>query len=142
MSKETVKEYTNGDLTVVWKPKKCIHAEICVKTLPQVYDPKARPWIQPEHATIEALQAQIDQCPSGALTYRMKGETQAEATAEHVTQLAVMQNGPLIVDGELQITDANGNTTRREGKTALCRCGHSQNKPYCDGAHARIGFEG
>ncbi|MEL7005190.1 MAG: (4Fe-4S)-binding protein [Bacteroidota bacterium] len=67
MSQEIIKEYSNGDLTVVWKPKKCIHSEICVKTLPQVYDPNARPWIQPENATIEALQAQIDQCPSGGV---------------------------------------------------------------------------
>ncbi|MEO1808757.1 MAG: (4Fe-4S)-binding protein [Bacteroidota bacterium] len=141
MSQEIIKEYTNGDLTVVWKPKKCIHSEICVKTLPQVYDPNARPWIQPENATIEALQAQIDQCPSGALTYKMKGvEPTAASTA--ATHIAVMQNGPLIVNGEIELTDANGNTTTKAGKTALCRCGHSQNKPYCDGAHARVGFEG
>jgi len=71
----------------------------------------------------------------------MKGaEPTAASTA--TTHIAVMQNGPLILDGELAITDANGNTTTKVGKTALCRCGHSQNKPYSDGAHARVGFEG
>lgn len=64
-------EYPNGNLRVVWKPGKCEHAGICVKLLPNVYDPKARPWIQAENATIEELKAQIDKCPSGALSYRM-----------------------------------------------------------------------
>jgi len=67
---ETTKEYKNGNLTIVWKPKMCIHAGVCVKTLPEVYDPKATPWITCENASVEALKSQIDACPSGALTYR------------------------------------------------------------------------
>jgi uncharacterized Fe-S cluster protein YjdI len=67
---ETTKEYKTGNLTVVWKPKLCIHAGVCVKTLPQVYDPKATPWITCENASVEALKRQIDSCPSRALTYR------------------------------------------------------------------------
>ena len=67
---ETVKEYQKEDLTVLWNPKKCIHAGVCVKTLPEVYDPKAKPWITPEHASKEAIKHQIDHCPSGALSYR------------------------------------------------------------------------
>ena len=67
---EITKEYKNGNLTVVWKPKMCIHAGVCVKTLPKVYNPKATPWIVCENASIEALKNQIDACPSGALTYR------------------------------------------------------------------------
>lgn len=68
---EKVKEYTNGDITVIWKPELCIHSGICVKTLPQVYNPKERPWVKPENATTEELKAQISKCPSGALSYRM-----------------------------------------------------------------------
>jgi len=67
---EKVKAYPKGDFTVIWKPKKCIHAGECVKRLPQVYNPKARPWITPENASIEALKTQIDACPSGALSYK------------------------------------------------------------------------
>ena len=44
-------EYDNGEVTILWKPKLCIHAGICVKTLPQVYNPKAKPWVKPENAT-------------------------------------------------------------------------------------------
>jgi Uncharacterized conserved protein len=69
MSKETVKNYSNGEITIVWKPDKCIHSGICVKTLPQVYNPQAKPWISIENATTEQLIAQLDNCPSGALSY-------------------------------------------------------------------------
>ena len=44
---DIVKDYTKGDLTIHWKPAKCIHSEICVKTLPEVYKPSEKPWIQP-----------------------------------------------------------------------------------------------
>ena len=71
MEREIVKKYSNGELTVVWKPKKCIHAGECVKALPQVYNPKEKPWIKAENATTEELKAQINKCPSGALSYLM-----------------------------------------------------------------------
>ena len=67
---ETIKEYQKDGLTVIWQPKKCIHAGVCVKSLPKVYDPKAKPWIRPQNASAEDLKRQIDNCPSGALNYR------------------------------------------------------------------------
>ena len=63
------KEYSNGEITVVWKPELCAHAGICVKTLPNVYKPKEKPWIQIDNATTEELMNQVSQCPSGALSY-------------------------------------------------------------------------
>ena len=65
----TTKEYKTGKLTIIWRPEKCIHSGVCVKSLPAVYNPKAKPWIVPENASEEALMKQIDACPSGALTY-------------------------------------------------------------------------
>jgi uncharacterized Fe-S cluster protein YjdI len=69
-----IKEYTNGEVTVIWKPELCKHAGICVKTLPEVYKPNEKPWINAEKGTTQALIDQINQCPSGALTYRMNEE--------------------------------------------------------------------
>ena len=69
--KEIVKEYSNGELTVVWKANKCIHSGICVKSLPNVYHPKEKPWIKPELASTQELKAQINKCPSGALSFYM-----------------------------------------------------------------------
>ena len=67
-----MKEYVKDDLVIMWKPEKCIHAGICVKTLQNVYNPKEKPWIKPENATVEELEQQIDLCPSKALSYRKK----------------------------------------------------------------------
>ena len=64
-------EYSNGEITVVWKPGLCVHAAKCVGTLPEVYKPGERPWIKIENATTEEMVAQIKTCPSKALTYRM-----------------------------------------------------------------------
>ena len=63
---------TNDDITISWKPDLCIHAANCVKNLPEVYNPKAKPWIKIENATTEELKAQISTCPSGALSYTEK----------------------------------------------------------------------
>lgn len=65
----SVKEYSNGEITIVWQAEKCIHSGVCVRKLPQVYNPAERPWIKPENATTEALKNQIKACPSGALSY-------------------------------------------------------------------------
>ncbi len=68
-NKEITKKYTKDELTIVWKPGKCIHAAVCVHTLPKVYNPQAKPWIAVDNATTEELKAQIESCPSGALSY-------------------------------------------------------------------------
>lgn len=64
------KEYSNGEITILWKQEKCIHAGVCVKTLPKVYNPKERPWITPENATSKELVDQVAKCPSGALSIK------------------------------------------------------------------------
>ena len=69
--KAMTKEYKTDDLTIIWQPEKCTHAGICVRTLPKVYNLQARPWCQPQNATTEELIAQIEACPSGALTYKL-----------------------------------------------------------------------
>lgn len=68
---EKVIEYTNGEVTVIWKPEMCQHAGICVKMLPDVYRPKERPWVRLELATTKEIIDQVAKCPSGALTYKM-----------------------------------------------------------------------
>lgn len=64
------KEYSNGEITIVWKPKLCIHSGVCVKTLPKVYNTKERPWIKPENATTQEIIDQVGKCPSGALSIK------------------------------------------------------------------------
>lgn len=141
MSKDVIKEYSNGEITVVWQSSKCIHAGVCVKMLPEVYNPKARPWINIDNADTVALKEQVLKCPSGALTYYMNG-AKNEVGNISTTKVEVLNGGPLLVHGTLNIVDQNGEISTKERTTAFCRCGHSANKPYCDGAHQKAGFDG
>lgn len=139
--KEIVMEYSNGEITVLWKPKTCIHAAECVKRLPNVYKPKEKPWIKIENASTNELKSQIEACPSGALSYKMTNEMNKEE-AYLETKVEIRENGPLLVYGTLHITNAKGETEKKNKTTAFCRCGASQNKPYCDGSHLKSGFQG
>ena len=77
MSKETF-NYTNGEVTVVWKPKLCQHSKNCWKGLTDVFDPRKRPWIKMEGASTEKIVEQVKKCPSGALSFFMNKETKQE----------------------------------------------------------------
>jgi len=139
-SKEIVKRYEADGFTILWKPAKCIHSEICVKTLPEVYRPDDKPWIQPENASITELRAQIDRCPSGALAYE-ESKLNTPLNAKTMTEIQVVKGGPLIVKSDCKLEGADGNVETREGNTAFCRCGASSNKPFCDGSHRKVDFE-
>jgi len=141
MEKEIRREYTNNELTIVWKPKSCIHAKECIKALPKVYRPDEKPWIQIEHATTDELIAQIKKCPSGALSFYMNGEENKEEKAFE-TKVEVLKNGPLLVHGTLRVKDSEGREEVKNETTAFCRCGASSNKPYCDGTHVKVNFKG
>lgn len=64
------KEYSNGEVTVVWEAGKCIHAAQCVANAPRVFKPRERPWVQMEGDNTEAIVAAVRKCPSGALSIK------------------------------------------------------------------------
>lgn len=136
-----IKEYSNGEVTVVWEAEKCIHSAICAKGLPRVFRPKDRPWVKIDAAETEAIVEQVKQCPSGALGFYMNNE--ADKTSEHLeTKVEVLKNGPLLVYGTLKVTHKDGNQETKNRTTAFCRCGLSNNKPFCDGTHVKENFIG
>jgi uncharacterized Fe-S cluster protein YjdI len=67
-------KYSNGEVTIVWKPDLCIHSGNCFRGLPQVFKPKEKPWITPEGSTTEKIIEQVKKCPSGALGFFMNEE--------------------------------------------------------------------
>ncbi len=136
-----IKEYSNGEVTVIWEAEKCIHSAICVKGLPKVFNPNARPWIAIDTASTDDVVSQIKQCPSGALSFYMNNES--DKTSQSLeTKIEVLENGPLLVYGTLKVTHKDGNEEIKNKTTAFCRCGASQNKPYCDGEHVKNQFKG
>lgn len=135
------KEYSNGQVVVVWEAEKCIHSAICAKGLPDVFRPRVRPWVSINAATTEAVVSQVKQCPSGALSYYMNDKR--NKTAEYLeTKVEVLENGPLLVYGILSVIHKDGSKEIKNKTTAFCRCGASSNKPYCDGAHMKQDFNG
>jgi uncharacterized Fe-S cluster protein YjdI len=77
MPKETHR-YTNGEVTIVWTPKMCIHSTLCWKGLIEVFNPRERPWIKPEGAPTEKIIEQVKLCPSGALSYFLNEDKPTE----------------------------------------------------------------
>lgn len=139
-------KYSNGEVTIVWKPDTCIHATLCWKGLKEVFNPGKRPWIEPTGASTERIIEQVRKCPSGALSYFMNNaeETDKPIIAEEasIVQIEVTPNGPYVIKTSCSIQHSDGRTENKTGTTALCRCGASQNKPFCDGYHRKNGFEG
>jgi uncharacterized Fe-S cluster protein YjdI/CDGSH-type Zn-finger protein len=133
------REYKGDGVTVQWEPALCIHVANCIRSLPGVFDPEARPWVDVTAAYAAEIAAAIETCPTGALRYvRTDGAPQEQP---HVpTRVQPRLNGPLFVEGDIEIVDIQGNVARKATRLALCRCGHSQNKPYCDLSHRIVGF--
>jgi CDGSH-type Zn-finger protein/uncharacterized Fe-S cluster protein YjdI len=123
--------YAGRKLSVTFDGARCIHARHCVTRLPSVFLANTDgAWIQPDNAAAHELIAVIESCPSGALSYTATDADLAEAPPER-NLIRVSENGPLQVRARLVLDGAPHPTHR----VTLCRCGDSQNKPYCDGSH-------
>jgi len=140
--KEITKHYSNDDITVVWKPDQCIHSTLCWKGLVSVFNPRERPWIKIGGSDTDSIIAQVEKCPSGALSfYRNNEQKEERSTTDVDTIVEVTSNGPLMVYGNITVKHKNGEEDKKHRVTAFCRCGASSNKPFCDGTHVKIGFK-
>lgn len=133
--------YQGTGIEVTFDPGRCIHAAECVRGLPAVFDSRARPWIRPDAASPDEILAIVARCPTGAL----RAVTPAGATHDAIVPAAPVavratRNGPLHVRGDVTITTEDGTFTLRDTRVALCRCGLSRHKPFCDGAHREAGW--
>ena len=131
--------YDGEKATVTWDAKRCIHARECVRGLPAVFNPEARPWVQPGATDAEVLAAVVCRCPTGALKLERKdGVTEPVPATNTAT---VTRDGPTYLQGDLALIGHDGDIVLTDTRMAVCRCGASQNKPLCDGSHRRIEFQ-
>jgi len=137
------KKYSNGEVTIVWKPARCIHSQKCFNGLPGVFDPAKRPWVNAQGADTAHIIAQVSECPSTALSYYLNadGDKSENELLDIETVVEAKPNGPLFVYGNVTVKKADGTTEKRSKVTAFCRCGNSNNKPYCDGSHIKSEFK-
>jgi uncharacterized Fe-S cluster protein YjdI len=138
-TKGPTREYSSKGITVIWDSTRCIHTGRCLRGLPDVFDLNRRPWVDVEAATPEEIAAVIRRCPTDALRYR-PGPKLPEEQPDRPTTIEARPNGPLFVRGLIQLVNRRGEVIGEETRVALCRCGASANKPFCDNSHRRIDF--
>jgi uncharacterized Fe-S cluster protein YjdI len=146
-NKDSVKEFSNGEVTVFWKSDLCIHSANCLIRLPEVFNSKKKPWINIHASNSKDIMKAVDTCPSRALTYLKSTKfvtSKPRATAKMKPKFAriqILRNGPALVTGNFIVRDAKKKKIQIENEVvALCRCGGSKKKPFCDGSHQKIGF--
>lgn len=134
-----IREYSDEAITVSFDLVRCIHAEECVHGLPQVFAKDSRPWVDPSKASADEVAKVVERCPTGALTYLRHDGAAAEAAPDDVT-VTLDPDGPLYVKGDVTVVDPAGETVFHGARVALCRCGYSKHKPFCDGLHVEKSF--
>lgn len=132
-------QYDGAAIRVTWDERRCIHFAACVRANPDVFQPGRRPWVQADAADADTVAAIVERCPTGALTYERLDGGPAEAPPDENLAL-VSRDGPVYLAGDLRLMGQYQVVEQRATRMALCRCGRSANKPYCDGSHARAGF--
>jgi uncharacterized Fe-S cluster protein YjdI/CDGSH-type Zn-finger protein len=131
--------YRNDRIEVSWEPAFCIHVAECLRGLPRVFDPWRQPWIVVENGSPDEIAEVVQRCPTGALHFRRLDGGPQEAGPEETT-VQLRHDGPSFVRGKIRIEDPSGHMVREDTRVALCRCGGSEHKPFCDGTHRKIGF--
>jgi CDGSH-type Zn-finger protein/uncharacterized Fe-S cluster protein YjdI len=132
--------YRGAKIDVTWDAKRCIHQAECTRRLGIVFDTGRRPWILPDSAEANQVAEVITHCPTGALHFTRK-DGGASETCDPINIITPAINGPLFVRGEITIETPEGEMVLKDTRVALCRCGGSKNKPFCDKSHEEIGFE-
>jgi len=133
-----VKEYWSDEIVVTYDAARCVHAAECIRGLPQVFDTGQRPWIQPANAAADQVAEVVMRCPTGALHFARKDGGQAEPFAAANT-IRLRANGPLYVRGDVEVTLPDGSALK-DTRVALCRCGASSHKPFCDNSHRESAY--
>jgi len=131
---ETVK---GREVTIHFDGKLCVHSRNCVLSHPEVFVPNVKgDWIYPDAAPVEEVIRIGQNCPSGAIRVTRNAGGVGSDKPPIVNTLRVRENGPLAIEATLTVKGE----TREAVRATLCRCGQSQNKPYCDGSHTAAGF--
>ena len=136
------RDYETDRIRVHWNSDLCIHTARCIRRAPDVFDSTRRPWIILEDADPEDVADAVCRCPTGALTLEwLDDDRDADAAAGESAVVQAQRNGPYFLRGAVTVLDVNGQVVSRGPRVALCRCGATQNAPFCDNSHLRIGFQ-
>ncbi len=155
------RKYSNEEITVYWKPGACIHASYCYRELLEVFDPARRPWVNIKGASTEKIIEVVNMCPTEALTWKWNDEEKNKSvgkehtnhvkyrrpelinnkekpvTKENPVVVQIINDGPVVIEGNIILKYNDTFKEIRDTPVSLCRCGKSNNKPFCDGSHRK-----
>lgn len=131
--------YPGKEAQVTWNGKLCIHIGECGRAKGELFVGGRKPWCQPDSSPREEIEEVVLRCPTGALTFAFADGAVTERAAPENTA-TVSYNGPLFLRGDLAIEGAPDAAHGLKFRAALCRCGRSKNKPFCDNSHDKAGF--
>jgi CDGSH-type Zn-finger protein/uncharacterized Fe-S cluster protein YjdI len=134
-----VYSFEGEELDTAWDGRLCIHVQECTRAKGELFKSGRKPWGQPDLGDADYVARVVERCPTGALTYSRK-DGGAEEKAPAANRVALANNGPLYVSGELKVDGALGDMPGTQFRVALCRCGDSKNKPFCDNTHEEAAF--
>ncbi|GMR18279.1 MAG: CDGSH iron-sulfur domain-containing protein [Gammaproteobacteria bacterium] len=140
MSENEKYTFPGTKINVEWDGRLCIHIAECGHAKGELFVAGRQPWCQPDLVALEDVIDVVERCPSGALTYETSEKTIKESPDQE-NSVAVSYNGPYFVRGELDIENSADDMEGVAFRVALCRCGHSKSKPFCDNSHEAIGFK-
>lgn len=126
--------YSTERVAVHWDSARCIHTARCINAAPNVFDPGRRPWVDVEGADDDTIIDAVERCPTGALKYeRLDGAPGEEP--RRPTVVIPIDNGPLMIRGDLVVLDEDSREIDTDQRLTLCRCGFTKNPPFCDNSH-------
>ena len=140
--------YVGQQVTILDNRGICQHSGFCTDRIATAFRSNQTPFVAPSGGRMDELMRAVRACPSGALSYAIDGVEAREDVDRHGTRepaIEVTKDGPYRITGAIPLVDAaGGDVARNAGSSlehyALCRCGHSQNKPFCSGMHWYIEF--
>jgi CDGSH-type Zn-finger protein/truncated hemoglobin YjbI len=140
--------YTGLRVTVMDNRGTCQHAGLCTDGLPAVFRAGKEPFVAPSGGRADEIVSAVRECPSGALSFAIDGQDERTVTDwgdRREPAIEVTRDGPYRITGAVALQDSGGaDVARNAGASrehyAICRCGHSQNKPFCSGMHWYVGF--
>lgn len=139
MSDDNVYVYSGSKADVSWDRRLCIHVGECGRADNDLFHGGRKPWCDPDQVDPAVALDVVERCPTGALTFNAEAGGPEETPAARNT-IMVANNGPLYVRGNLKVDGAADDMTGVRFRAALCRCGLSRNKPFCDNSHEKEGF--
>lgn len=139
IKEELLQDYPGEKITIHFNRSICSGAAECVRGLPSVFKSgDGGDWIRPDEASVETIAAAIKKCPSGALSYTL--DNRLKIDERDIAKISIIKNGPYNVEA-VEVAEKPTPTKCSNSKMALCRCGHSKNKPFCDYSHAEKGWQ-